>query len=61
MTAAFIVHVEIPDLSPTTLGDEAEYIFELLNNNGVPVESVAPWARPTVETLVPPISPLSPD
>lgn len=48
MTATFLVTVNIPDTSTTTLTTEAEDIHDDLLSKGHDVEEVKPWARPTL-------------
>lgn len=66
MTAAFILHLEVEDVTPDALALEAEYVADTLEQNGVSVVSIAPWARPSnapsfgdIATALPTLSPLS--
>ena len=45
MNAAFVVHLNLDDT--TDLGEEAQHLHDVLLQNGVPVTSVDPWARPS--------------
>jgi len=47
MQAAFIVNIQLEDV--TDLTSEAEFLQEVLVQNGVSVVSVAAWHRPTAE------------
>ena len=47
MTAAFILTLEVDDVSPEALALEAQYVNDTLIQNGVSVVSVEPWARPS--------------
>lgn len=48
-TAAFIVHIASPDL--TRLPETAEAIHDACESAGLAVESVVPWAHPTISPL----------
>lgn len=48
MTAAFILTLEVADVTPDALQSEADFVLDTLTQNGVAVVSVEPWARPSV-------------
>ncbi len=47
MTAAFILTLEVDDVSPDALALEASYVADTLTQNGVAVVTVEPWSRPS--------------
>lgn len=53
MTATFLIEIDLPDVSPQVLMDEAATIQQDLLSQGLDVLSVKPWARPTLEAQAP--------
>lgn len=51
MRATFLVEVELEDVSPQVLMDEAATIQQDLFSSGLDVISVKPWTRPTLAPL----------
>ena len=49
MNATFLVTLSIGDDSQSSLAGYAEDIRESCETEGLPVVSVAPWARPSVD------------
>ncbi len=47
MTAAFILTLDVADVTPESLRGEADFVLDTLVQNGVAVVSVEPWARPS--------------
>ena len=45
MTAAFIIQVDIEDLTPAGLSSTAEDIMDAVEKSGFIVQSVSPWKR----------------
>jgi len=56
MTAAFIITLELSELSPDALANAAEDLFEAAEGAGHDVVDVKPWARPSLQPpgIVPP-------
>ena len=48
MEVTFLVTVDLPDVSPQALMDEAATIQQDLFSSGLDVISVKPWERPTM-------------
>lgn len=53
-SVAFIVHVNLSDVTPQSLALTADDVFDDLVGGGHDVASVAPWQRPSLETALPP-------
>ncbi len=53
MTAAFILTLDVADVTPESLRSEADFVLDTLVQNGVAVVSVEPWARPSAASLSP--------
>ena len=50
MTVTFLVEVNLDDVSPQSLIDEADTIRQDLFSSGLDVISVKPWERPSLAT-----------
>ena len=45
MTATFLVTLDVDDPTEAGLLQDAELIYEMLTDNGLPVTEVQPWSR----------------
>lgn len=56
MTSAFIINIEVPEVSAATLSGIAEQISESCQEDGLSVISCQPYKHPTLEAQGPEFS-----